>query len=160
MFRCLGVQLGLGRTGPKWVIAGTVVKSVMVCKMWATHTHLAFVVKAHWKGAVDSSAILATCFAIVPCAKIDAAWDNNSESLKGSCRSPPHKQMRNWDSSNSKPTDGVDWITSSLSCWRGWRSPFRIRQFSIQCFQEPPVPRATCAFQCDSPTTLQGGQDF
>ena len=39
-------------------------KSVMVCKMWATHSHPAFVVKAYWKGAV-ASAFLATCFAIV-----------------------------------------------------------------------------------------------
>ena len=152
-----------------------------------THSHLVFVVKAYWqgavassaflaKGAVASSAFLATCFAIVPatrrritspttipltprlvssklstfpissrptplldgppCAKIDVAWDNNSESCSSPNtgwrwsavlpEGPPaapllavRKQMRNWDSSISKPTDGVDWITSSLNSWRG-----------------------------------------
>ena len=150
-------------------------RSVMVCKMWATHSHEAFVVKAHWKGAGASSAFLATCFAsprhktshnifhhdlphapvwfpqrgqpsqshpvqhlswVGPCAKIDAARDNNSESCSLSNigwrwsavvpEGPPaaplltaRKQMRNWDSSISKLTDGLDWITSSLNCWRG-----------------------------------------
>ena len=141
-------------------------RSVMVCKMWATHSHPAFVVKAHWKGAVASSAFLATCFCHCPrhktshnishdglphapvwfpqrcqpsqshpvqhlswdgpCAKIDAARDNNSESCslsnigwrwsavipEGPIAAPLHaarKQMRNWDSSISKLTDGLDW---------------------------------------------------
>ena len=39
--------------------------SVMVCRMWATHSHPALVVKAYWKGAVAFSAFLATCFATV-----------------------------------------------------------------------------------------------
>ena len=39
--------------------------SVMVCRMWATHSHPALVVKAYWKGAVAFSTCFATCFEIV-----------------------------------------------------------------------------------------------
>ena len=110
-------------------------------------------------------------------AKIDAAWDNNSESCSLSNmgwrlsavlhEGPPavpllavRKQKRNWDSSISKPTDGVDWITSSLNCWRGRGG---LLSGFVNSLNVANVPGATCApflVQFYLPTILRGGQDF
>ena len=104
------------------------------------------------QGALEGSSGFFNCLgnllSIVPCAKIDAAWDNNSESLKGSCRSP-HPQTNEKLGFGQLETDRrgrLDHFFTQLLAWGG----VSFQDLSILlCFQ---CARSTCAFQCGSPT--------
>ena len=142
----------------------------------ATHSHPAFMVKAHRKREVASSAFLATSSqryqpsqshpvttALLtirsPVPKLtllgttirnrgqlsNIGWRWSTVIPEGPPVAPllaVCKQTRNWDSSISKLTDGVDWITSPLSCWRGRGG---LLSGFVNSLNVASVPGATCA---------------